>query len=501
MFDACSAWNTLTSRTLTHEQKLFGLAKAAENAIPAVEISPAAQAYLRSGAICDLFEGAAPYRPRYILPDYGRFMARGSAFLNLPPPADLDEALFSLMILYRHVPSITNFPVYLGNLGELLNPFLEGWDDGAVRARLRLFFTYLDRTVTDAFCHANLGPDDSRAARLILEVLDRERNTVPNFSLKYDPGRTPDSLLEAAVACSLDCSNPALANHAANRAVFGEAYGVASCYNILPEGGGAYTLCRVTLSRLVEQARDAAHFLTELLPDCLEAMGGYINARIRFLVERCGFFASSFLVQEGLISPARFVGMLGVAGLSECVNALLAGSGKRYGRDPEADALGLRIMEAIDRFAAGFEAPYSPLTGGRLLLHAQVGLDSDVGVTSGVRIPVGEEPDSFAGHLRHSAAFHRFFTCGVGDIFPVAATAARNTAALCDVVKGAFSLGVKYMSFYAADTDLVRITGYLVKRSEMDKFRAGKPVLQNTTQLGAPNYDHNNLARRKVRMV
>ena len=30
------------------------------------------------------------------------------------------------------------------------------------------------------------------------------------------------------------------------------------------------------------------------------------------------------------------------------------------------------------------------------------------------------------------------------------------------VVKGAFALGVHYMSFYSADTDLVRITGYLV---------------------------------------
>ena len=44
-------------------------------------------------------------------------------------------------------------------------------------------------------------------------------------------------------------------------------------------------------------------------------------------------------------------------------------------------------------------------------------------------------------------------------------------AALLGVVKGAFALGVHYMSFYSADTDLVRITGYLVKRSE-------KPVMR-----------------------
>ena len=46
-----------------------------------------------------------------------------------------------------------------------------------------------------------------------------------------------------------------------------------------------------------------------------------------------------------------------------------------------------------------------------------------------------------------------------------------------------------------------RITGYLVKRSEMEKYRNHEVVLKNTTQLGAPNYDVNRLAERKVRMA
>jgi hypothetical protein len=48
----------------------------------------------------------------------------------------------------------------------------------------------------------------------------------------------------------------------------------------------------------------------------------------------------------------------------------------------------------------------------------------------------------------------------------------QNPAALLDVVKGAFALGVHYMSFYSADTDLVRITGYLV--GTLDRFNNGK---------------------------
>ena len=158
-------------------------------------------------------------------------------------------------------------------------------------------------------------------------------------------------------------------------------------------------------------------------------------------------------------------------------------------------------MEKIDAVVETLPAAHSPLTGNHFLLHAQVGLDSDVGITSGVRIPVGSEPESFADHLRHCARFHPYFPAGVGDIFPIASNVGQNPAALLDVVKGAFALGVHYMSFYSADTDLVRITGYLVKRSEMEKFRSHQVVLQNTTHLGTANYDVNHLAQRKVRMV
>ena len=231
MFHSDSAFATLTSQTLTHEQKLMNLAKEAENAFDVLDTPPRTRHFFETGAINDLFEGHAPYRPRYILPDYGAFVRQGSAFLRLPPPQDLDELLFSLMTLYRHVPSITNFPVYLGNLDTLIDPFLDGWSDEEARRKLRLFLNYLDRTITDSFCHANLGPAATRAGRLLLEVLSEVQNTVPNFTLKYDPEVTPDAFAEAAIRCSLACSNPALCSHPANRDTFDD-YGVSSCYNI-----------------------------------------------------------------------------------------------------------------------------------------------------------------------------------------------------------------------------------------------------------------------------
>lgn len=498
--DTNAVYKTLTSRELTHEQKLMELAKHAENSLDVLSIPERTRHFFETGAINDLFEGQAPYRPRYIQPDYELFVSQGSKFLDLKPPKDLDELLFSLMILYRHVPSITNFPVFLGSLDKLVEPFLGELDDEEICAKLRLFFTYLDRTITDSFCHANLGPEATRAGRLILRTEKELGNAVPNFTIKYNPSVTPDDFMEEAISVSLACSNPAICNDADCASVY-DRYAVCSCYNILPLQGGAYTLTRITLAKLAEEARDAEHFLEELLPECLGLIAAYMNERIRFLREESGFFESSFLVKEGLISPERFVGMFGVTGLAECVNILVANRELVYGRDPQADELGVEIMEKINRTVQEMPALYSPISGGRFLLHAQVGLDSDLGITSGVRIPVGGEPERFSDHLRHSAQYHHYFPAGVGDIFPIATNVEHNPAALLDVVKGAFSCGVKYMSFYSADTDLVRITGYLVKRSEMERFKQGEAVLQNTTRLGAPAYDVNRLAQRKVRMT
>lgn len=489
------------SRKLTYEQKVFSLAHAAEDSIEVLRVPDKTKYYFEKGAICNLFEGNAPYRPRYIMPDYDKFLKNGSVFLELDPPQDLDELLNSLMILYHHVPSITSFPVYLGNIDKMINPFLDGLSDQEIKKKLKLFLNYLDRTITDSFCHANIGPEDTRAGRLILEVEKELQNAVPNITLKYDPAITPDDFAELSLYTSLFCANPAICNHKIHQETYSTDYGISSCYNILPIGGGSYTLSRIGLPRLAKLAENKEQFLKELLPDCLKALGDYMNERVDFLVEESGFFESSFLVKEGLIDPDKFIGMFGLTGLAECVNDLLKDTGKKYGQDKEADDLADTIMQIISEFAEKFPAHHSKLSGGRFMLHAQVGLESDYGMTSGVRIPVGDEPENLSDHLRHSARFHRLIPTGCGDIFSMETTTRDNPAAILDIVKGAFSVGVKYMSFYEKNSDLVRITGYLVKRSEMEKYRSDQVVLQNTTQLGGPNYDNNRLADRKVRGV
>ncbi|MBR3565402.1 MAG: YjjI family glycine radical enzyme [Paludibacteraceae bacterium] len=492
-------YDIVTSRKLSYEQKVNALAHAAEDTLDVLKISEKTHFYLDKGIICNLNEGNAPYRPRYIMPDYDKAIRNGVKFLELEPPTDFDELLTFLQILYRHVPSITTYPVFLGNLDKIIEPYITDLPDEIVEKKLRNFFIYLDRTITDSFCHANLGPEDTRAGRLILKVDQQLKQAVPNLTLKYDPDITPDDYAEQAIVTSLHVANPAICNHKLNATTY-DNYGISSCYNILPIGGGSYTLTRIVLPRLAQLTDNKDEFLNTLLPDALHCMADYMSERIRFIVEKSGFFESNFLATEGFVERDRFVAMFGLVGLAEAANHFMP-EGKKYGNDAEADDLAEQILKTISDFAAQYECPYCEIANHRLLLHAQVGIDTDYGITSGIRIPVGDEPQSIYDHLRHSARFHKYIPTGCSDILPFDITGKKNPAAVLDIVKGAFQLGQKYIAFYADDSDLVRITGYLVKRSEMEKWNNGKVVLQNTTQFGAPAYSSGHLADRKVRHV
>lgn len=331
---------------------------------------------------------------------------------------------------------------------------------------MRGFLLQIDRCLGDSFVHANIGPAQTRVGSALLALLPELQNAIPNMTLIYDSEKTPDSFACQAIRTSLECANPAFALDSAYRADFGDhPYGIASCYNGLPVGGGAFTLQRVILGPVAERAGDIDTFFQHTLPEVVQTTCQFIESRIHFMVEKAAFFRSSFLVQEGFVDLDHFVGLFGLVGLAECVNTLLAKEGKQYGRDPEANALGVRIMDEIDRMVKEFHSDYSPAFGHRFLLHAQVGLAEDK-VSPGVRIPIGDEPPLY-DHLRQAGMFHKYFPSGVGDIFPFDDTAKRNPQAVLDIFKGAFSVGMRYISTYGADSDLIRVTGYLVKKSEV----------------------------------
>ena len=495
----------IQSPALTHEQKVSAMAGTADSLLDVLDLPEGLDALLNvpddKKCICDLNEGHAPMRPRYIAPDYAKFMREGSSFLQLPPPSDLYEALNFLLIFYKHVPSVTNFPVYVGQLDELLEPFMDDVDEAQAKKMLRLFLIHVDRTVLDSFSHANIGPRATKAGRLLLEAEAELEQAVPNLTLKYEEGVTPDDFVLQAIQTALKSAKPSFANHRMFSGELTENYVIASCYNGLPYGGGSYTLCRMILGSIARRAESLQDFTQNQLPYVMDIMARYMDVRVRFEVEESGFFENNFLAKEGFIHRDRFTAMFAVVGLSECVNILLEKENRpgRFGHDDEADQLGMQIMDQISAFCESHEAPYCEITGGHYLMHAQVGLAEDINITPGTRIPIGEEPKELADHLRFCANFHRYFPSGTGDIFPIDTTVHKNPEYILDILKGAFRQNLRYLSFYEKDSDVIRITGYLVKRSEIEKLRSGRNVLQDTTALGQGAVDNGRVLQRKIR--
>ena len=448
----------VTSRKLTYKQKKLHLAQSAENSVSPIKTTKRFDYFFENNALDDMSEGNAPYRPRYILPDYERFVENGSRFLKLDAPKDLDDLLWGLAMVYDNVPSVTSRPVSVGQLDRMIDPFLAGVSDEEAKAKLARFLTYIDRTVASGYCHANIGPEETRAGNLLLEVEAEVQNAVPNFTMKYEAGMTPDDYARKAIRCAMRCANPAFANHAIHKHTYEGDYQVVSCYNVLPYGGGAYCLDRLLLPGMAKLATSVDDFMDNVLPEATLELCNYINQRIRFEVEESGFFDTDWLVTDGLVHRDRFVAMFGLAGMSECVATLLnLHNGRAYGTDPEANALADRICAKVYDLVNGFDAVYSEAAVGRFTLHAQAGFGDQMGVTPGVRIKVGDEPKVFYDHIRQAASLHKYFNAGVSDIFPVDPTAEGNPDAILDVIKAAFAIGDKYLSFYSSDSDLVRI--------------------------------------------
>ncbi|HEX4981874.1 MAG TPA: glycyl radical enzyme domain-containing protein, partial [Ilumatobacteraceae bacterium] len=315
--------------TLGYDQKIRRLATLATEVLPYPELSEPCREALDKRVICDLYEGNAPFAPRYVLPDYGRAMRRGIEFLELSPPIDLDDALAFLQIMYAHVPSVTTYPVYLGDLDDLLAPFVdESIEDERLDRTLRRFWIGLDRMLPDAFVHLDLGPRDSRIARSILRVERSLRQSVPNITLKVDPSLTPDDLIEDAVTTVFETGKPHFVNHPMMVGDHGEGYAAVSCYNSLKIGGGAHTLVRLNLKEVaLRHSGGVDEFLADTLPHHVELTAELAEARIRSLVEEQRFFDTHWTAVEGLVRLDRFSAMFGVYGLAEAVNLLIEHEG------------------------------------------------------------------------------------------------------------------------------------------------------------------------------
>lgn len=492
-----------TSKSLTYQQKLFNLANVAERLLDPREIlgyTDTEMMYIENEMICDLNEGYALYRPRYIVPDYYVLLEKGCEFLDLKPPTDLDELLDSLLILYRHVPSVTSFPVFVGDLDKLMEPFIT--DEEKDYIKIERFLNHIDKAIPDSFCHGDLGPEKTRAGELILKAIIELENPTPNMTLRYDKDKTlRDFALKAVEAC-LKVAKPSFSNDEKYCHDVGE-HRLVSCYNALPHGGGAYTLPRLRLGTIVKGVQSLEELLQDRLPKVTKAMATMMDKRIRFLVEESNFFQTSFLVKEGYIKRENFSAMFGMVGLADAVNYVLKleGLGETFGTSKRGDEIGHRILEVIQEIANSHEGVYSERTHNKYLLHAQVGAslsEEDSCNTPAHRIKVGQEP-ILPFHIKQAIPFHEYFVSGTGDLFAFDETYLNKPEAVLDIIEGAFSLGGRYITTYLQNTDLIRVTGYLVKKSEVRKAAEGDAVLRDTDILGYGTNSIANVFERRLR--
>ena len=420
----------------TYRQRVAGLANLAENLLDPPAVRKQCSDALANRIICDMYEGSAPYRPRYLLPDYKKVLLHGSEFLELPPTKDLDDALAFLLIMYSATPSITGYPVYFGDLGTLLLPYVEGVVEADLYAKLKRFWISLDRMFPDAFAHTNVSPD----------------------------------------------------------------YAAVSCYNSLKIGGDSHTLVRINLKTTVDATEGGIEqFFNVSLPYYLDLTAELMESKILYLVEESHFFASSWLVHEDLLKLDKFSSMFGIFGLAEAVNTLMERDGKEgtYGHIPLADGLGYRITSFFSAWVAKRKMPYCEGNDGYAFLHSQSGIDLDIGVTAGTRIPIGTEPPLIS-HLKTVARHHHLFQSGISDVLSFDETAVKNPQAVVDVIRGAFKIGMRDFTFNLDSNNFIRITGYLVSKSDLEKMPSAR---HSSTYLGAGSVADSHVDQRIVKRV
>lgn len=123
-------------------------------------------------------------------------------------------------------------------------PYVGELSDEEIYQKLKRFWIMLDRTLPDAFMHANIGPADNIICRTVLRVDAELKQIAPNLTFMYDPAVTPDSLLRQAASNICECSKPHIANYPMHAEAYGDKrFGIVSCYNSLPLAGGSNTWC------------------------------------------------------------------------------------------------------------------------------------------------------------------------------------------------------------------------------------------------------------------
>jgi YjjI family glycine radical enzyme len=255
----------------------------------------------------------------------------------------------------------------------------------------------------------------------------------------------------------------------------------------------------VNLKEVALRSESEADFFENVLPGYLELNFRLAQSRVDYLFNASNFF-NSFLVEEGWIERDRFTVMYGIFAMAEAVNILQEKEHRagRYGFDAAANDLGLRISKLLADTVA--QRPMENVWRGRAMLHSQAGLSIDVDATPGIRIPYGTEPDPVL-HIEALAQHHQYYHSGISEILTLDETIKSNPEAMLQLCKGAFACGFREFTANVASNDLVRVTGFMVRLSDIRKFNAKQGSRSNTTVLGAEAAENVGILERRPRVV
>jgi YjjI family glycine radical enzyme len=236
------------------------------------------------------------------------------------------------------------------------------------------------------------------------------------------------------------------------------------------------------------------------LPHVVAKASEVTASRTAFLVDDVKWFDDNYWVEEGLLQPEKFTAYTAIFGLAEAVNETLARGGRsylRYGHAPEANQLADRIATRVGELVRETPVSHCLGTAGHACYHAQVGISTDVGITPSSRVPAGDEPDLYS-HLLAEAPTHRELYGGTSTILEFDQTAAANPAAILDIIQGAHAAGVRNLSIGSTNSEFVRVTGYLVRRCDLDAKAQEKASRYSSAILasGFMQTKPNNLHRR-----
>jgi hypothetical protein len=96
---------------------------------------------------------------------------------------------------------------------------------------------------------------------------------------------------------------------------------------------------------------------------------------------------------------------------------------------------------------------------------------------------------------------HLHYASGVSEILTLDETIRTNPAALVQLCKGALAHGFREFTANVAGNDLVRVTGYMIRLSDVRRHEAAKGSRTNTTALGAEAASKTDMLWRKPRVV